>query len=1036
MFGFSFNQLKLIQLTALALFSLWSINAAAAESCQSIKLSGKSIERWYNPHPSPNDFKLPMSLGMALVFSPIPLGTKGLYGDEKSTYVMGSATPRLFETNLEVRVGSSISQGGEARFLFGKYEITKAQYVAVMGSGALDAGIKILVERSRDPRTRKFLSKFISGPCKGVLTQAIYDFLSEPLTFLSYRDYIEFLDTYNLYCISRNDCRRKLSELGPNKDVPGFVRLPAEHEWEFVARGGQEFAAGGMSKTEFQTDLPRTRPGKTIKHHAHVGSDPSRPLPIGSREPLFGIYDMLGNAQELMLNPFTAENGFGAVGAYVARGGHFRLAPKELRVSRRVELQAFRLDEATNSFVIQYFPLTGIRTVIGYPVIGAAQRLGDASLVQDFVENYEPPGEAGDIAGATHADARDLGVLGDKGISTNEELSSDDEIDYFKVSLRSYSTIAVKVSSDASILYEVTNESQETVSKGKSGGSVRKSAAVLPGDYWIKLTPANRLKTEKRYRVNISRSLEPDTGVGKLDPAELKNARSLSQSLRYSGYVGSGDTVDTYPIRDDSRVGGIELKVDSTTAPVELTYVDEKLNVVRRAKADPASGKLVMNLNSDYGRRGFVQISAAANSATTYNLNISVKEPYSRIFKKSIVPSVSAYGAENEHFEGNLDRALPALFLPIQINEPKILKLELTDLSADVDLKVLKSDKTAIASSHVRSGTSPEFFSKPVDAGVYFAEVRLKSTRDISQFRLLYSTEKLPNNNFTSYSGTANRSSAKDWGILGLSGISDALLLDEISSYFRFEIRGTDKHVRIELKVSFSLDPASPDLYLEDHQGNTIARSINNSEVAILDLALSSGTYYLRLERASRASLVSLYLISIVASSSTTDPDFSRFGNLVEFHRDFQIYRDGNDCTLITVAKRFSPSTGWRSTTPYFGIGVERNKDTVSIWMENTSPETRYDLYRSGSVRADILGYGNITVEWSANSYLLQPLDSTGRVSIAAIEGFIKGRALVISGRTPANQMTRIEYSLLGYKKAAQRINQLCRARADWIWQQ
>ena len=1036
MIEFSSIKLKWIQLTVLILLSLWFMQSAAAQSCQSIKLSDNSIKRWYNPHPSPSDFKLPMPLGMALVFAPIPLGTQGLYGDEKSTYVMGSTKPELFETNLEVRVGSSISFGGEARFLFGKYEISKAQYAAVMGNGVLDAGAKVLAEKSRDPKAHRILSDFITGKCKGVLTQEIFDFLSEPLTFLSYRDYVEFLDTYNLYCISRNDCKRKLSDLGPNKDVPGFVRLPAEHEWEFVARGGQEFAAGRMSKTEFQTDLPRTKPGKTIRHHAHVGSEPPRPLPIGSREPLFGIYDMLGNAQELMLNPFTAENGFGAVGAYVARGGHFRLAPKDLRVSKRVELQAFRLDESTNSFVIQYFPLTGIRTVIGYPVIGAAQRLGDASLVQDFVENYEPPGEAGDIAGATVADARDLGAIGDKGISASEELSSDDAIDYFKVSLRNYSTITVKVSSDASLLYEVSNESQETVSQGKSGTSVRKSAALLPGDYWIKLTPANQLTAEKRYRINVNRSLIPDTGIGKLDPVELNNAqslRSLSQSLEYSGYVGSGDTVDTYPIRDGTRVGGIELKVDLTTAPVELTYVDEKLNIVRRAKTDPASGKLIMSLNSNYGRSGFVQISAPANSATTYSLKVSVKEPYNKIFTTSPSSSASTFSTENVRYEGNLDQSLPALYLPIRITEPKILKIELTGLSADVDLKVLKSDRTALASSHVRKGTSPELFSKLVESGVYFAEVRLKSTRDISQFKLLHTTEKLPIDVFTPNTTTLSLSYTKDWGILDRNGIEDILFLEKISSSYRFEIQGSYQTVRMKVLNPSLFNSKNPDLYLEDYQGNLLARGKTSPEATELEHTLAPGTYYLRLLRDNSASLVSLYLISITTILSTLDPDLSIFGDFVESYSDFQVYRDGDECTLVTVAKRSNPSSGWRSIKPYFYVTVVRNKDTIGIALDNTWPETSLDLYQIRSIRTEIPGYGNLTTQWKS-SYYLKPIDPNGFVSSNAIEGFVKGDSLIISGRTANNQAMRIEYSLVGYKRAAQRINRLCRARANWIW--
>ena len=1008
-------------------------HSAGAQNCN--KMSNTSIERWYDPHPSSKDFHLPMPLGMSLVFVSIPLGTQGLYGDEKSTYVMGSTTPRLFETNLEVRVGSSISRGGEARFLFGKYEVSQAQYIAVMGNGSLEAGAKILIERSHDPNAKKILFGLTSGDCKGVLTREIHDYLSQPLTFLSYRDYIEFLDTYNLYCISRNNCRRKLSELGRNKDVPGFVRLPVEHEWEFVARGGQEFVAGRMSKTEFQTDLPRTEPGTTIKHYAHIGSDPPRPLPIGSRKPLFSIYDMLGNAQELMLNPFTAENGFGAVGAYVARGGHFRLSPEELRVSRRVELQAFRLDESTNSYVIQYFPLTGIRTVIGYPVIGAAQRFGDTSLVKDFVENYAPPAEAGDSAGSTIADARNLGAVGKETVKTSEELSDTDSVDYFKISLRNYSTLSVNVSSNASILFEVSNESQEVVNKGRSGSKPNKSSALLPGDYWIKLTPVRRLENEERYHVEISRHLVADTGIKRLDPAELAQASPLKKTLQFFGYVGSGDTVDTFPVRDQSRVGGIELKVKNFEAPVELTYIDDKLNIVRRIDSSNSSDILVMNLNSEFGKGGFIQVSAAANSATTYNLTIAAKESYNKIFKKTPDHPVSSYGTENVHYEGNLNQSLPALYLPIRIKEPRILKVELTDLFADIDLRVLDSDKVALQSSNIRKGTSPEFFFKPVEAGEYFAEVRLKSSNDVSQFKLLHTTEKLPDNIYAADRIIATRSNATDFGYLEDTGILQIVTLDQETNYYRFNTRGAYQKIQIEVSGSFSSNSYSPDVYLEDQQGTPLVQSINNYGWTKLEAIVSSGINYLRLKRRDNSPIVSLYLVLITADSSTIDPDLSQYGNQIETHRDFQIYRQGDKCTMITVAKRSVPERGWRDYKPHFGISVERNSDTIGIWIDDLWPNTRFDLYRIGSIKARVYGYGNFSTDWSANSNLLQPIDSEGYVSNKALEGFIKGSKLEITGTTPDNRSTRIEYSLLGYVRAARRINQICRGDADWIWE-
>ena len=1032
---FSVAGMRVIQIFSLILLLLYFASPALGQTCRPFKLSNTAIERWYNPQPSSADYLLPMPLGMSLVFVSIPLGTQGLYGDEKSTYVMGSKTPRIFETNLEVRVGSSISSRGKTQFLFGKYEVSKAQYVAVMGNGILEKGAEILAKRSKDPKVRIVLSNFISGKCKGILTRDVYDFLTEPLTFLSYRDYVDFLDTYNLYCISKNNCRKLLSELGPNRDLPGFVRLPAEHEWEFVARGGQEFAAGKMSKTEFQADLPQVEPGTTIKLHAHIDSDPPRLLPIGSKKPLFGIYDMLGNAQELMLNPFTAENGFGAVGAYVARGGHFRLDSKELRVSRRVELQAFRLDESKNSFVIQYFPLTGMRAVIGYPVIGAAQHLGDASLVQDFIENYAPPGETGDSAGSTTADARDLGQIGDKGLSANEKLSSDDEVDYFKFSLKNFAEISVMISSQVPILFEVINESQEIVVRGKSDGRPHVSKELLPSNYWIKLTPEHQITDEKRYSINLARNLAQDTGIARLDAAHLNNSDQLKTTKNYSGYVGSGDTVDTYPIVDISNSGGIELKLNNFNPPIELTYVDENLNIVRRVDSSSMTGELLMVLNSRNGYRGFIQVSSTANSATTYSLTVTAKSPYNRIFKKNLTQNFNTYAVEKEEYEGNLDESLLELYLPLRLTEPRLLKVELTELTADVDLQLLDSARNPLRSTHVRSGTAPEFFSMPVSDGLYIAKVRLKSSQDIAHFKLLYSTEVLPQNIYSAKSASVTKTNSIDLGVLGNAGIYKIDLVERGKTYYRFRTRNSN---RIKVELYYLVSQNEPEVLLEDQYGNVLARFDNNflEGKKTLNANIRTGDYYLAVKPPNHVSGKVLYWFLITTYPEINEPDLSAYGRLVEEQSDFLVYRNQEECAMITVAKSTTPQSGWRSEKPYFMIIVKQESASIGIWMDVVPAGRAIDYYLLGSVEASVDGRTKIPINWDSGSP--KPTywdDGELYVDSDALRAFVRGQKLVINGTTLDFEPIRIEYSMHGYTRAAKRINQICRAKADWIWE-
>ena len=136
---------------------------------------------------------------------------------------------------------------------------------------------------------------------------------------------------------------------------------------------GRRPCSGGLTKAEIQLDVPRLADGTSISTYAHVGNDPARVLPIGSREALFGFYDLYGNAQELMANAFTAENGFGAVGAYAARGGHFGLDASELRASRRLNSPLFDKMMRRNSWTFSIFPALAFASRWAFPLLAPPQ---------------------------------------------------------------------------------------------------------------------------------------------------------------------------------------------------------------------------------------------------------------------------------------------------------------------------------------------------------------------------------------------------------------------------------------------------------------------------------------------------------------------------------------------------------------------------------------------------------------------------------------------------------------------------------------
>ena len=1042
----------------LILFALFLPSLAVGKTCSVMTMTQDALEAWFNPHPGLNDYNLPMPLGLSLVFLPVPLGATGLYGDERTTYTMGASQPTIFETKLDVRVGSSIAdKRGQAVMLIGKYELTKAQYAAVMGQGSLRDGLQILRQKSRDSRVQWDLDQYLEehSPCHNTITSSLHRVLAEPLTFLSYRDYVEFLDAYNLFCISRNDCRKMLQSLGANRDVPGFVRLPAEHEWEFVVRGGGELVSGRMSKSDIQRDLPKLTAGKSITAFAHVGNEPAEVLPIGSREPLFGYYDMYGNAQELMGNAFTAENGYGAVGAYVARGGHFGLHAAELRASRRVELTAFRTDDVTGLLDIQYFPRTGIRLAVGLPVIGAAHRLGDNSLNDDFTANYVAPDQAGDTAGNIRSEARALGNLSDRPLEIFEELDVDDAEDWYSMALRHYGKISIEIEDGQGLIFELVDGRQKVLGRKASGSTTLiKTDDILPGTYWLQVRPGpKRIASEVRYSAVVTRSLAPDTGVARPDPVELSSAVALDSNnsviLQETGYVGPDDSIDTYPFINRSRHAGLEVKIDAD-ADLIISLLDERLNLVQRKTISTHRSSVNELLSVPIGFRGFLQVEADPPAQTVYELEVRAKSPFDPVFMTVYSEAFNASARPGKTYEGKIV-GKQSLYLPIRLPAAKTVRVELSGLDADVSMTVIGQARKEVNSSHARTGDQAEFFSEVLEAGRYVVSLKMENPAEESGFKIVYSvgapTLTIPSPEEIRREA---RNNAESLGSLGSEVVSKFITAENTENYIKFNVTGLGMH-NVSIGANSLSDLESFDITLETSSGVTLAKIIDvNDELEQFDAELNQGTYFLRIRRPKSVNSGKIYVGAFAIpslpslSSLPKKPDMSEFGILVERRKDFTIFQDGDQCFAVTTARSVNPAIGWRTHLPVFFVRVKRRNDSIGFVMDYSAsspyappnPGTLHP-YWSGTTKARVLGHGQVAAVFR-DGYL-EPISKSANcpeycIDSASLQRFRKGRTLIISGTTSDGRQGRVTYSLTGFQDAMRRINQICGADANWLW--
>lgn len=288
-------------------------------------------EKYYNPAPLEDDVILPMPCEGAMVFRRVALAQNTLLDDKAVILGQDSDEWGYIEQSRPAYISGSFTEKNHSRYyLIGKYELTELQYQAMMADSCPKPSMKLRL----------------------------------PAVAYSWMDAVQFADKYNLWL------RQHAADQLPSEDgVKAFMRLPTEEEWEFAARGGSAVDSSAFRDTRY----PMPEGINEYEWFSGAQSSNGKLQVIGLLKPNpLGLHDILGNANEMMLEPFRIHKLnrlHGQAGGIVVRGGNYQTSQQAIRTSARLEQPYYQHDSHNQ------VKTTGMRFVFVSPTLTSRERI-------------------------------------------------------------------------------------------------------------------------------------------------------------------------------------------------------------------------------------------------------------------------------------------------------------------------------------------------------------------------------------------------------------------------------------------------------------------------------------------------------------------------------------------------------------------------------------------------------------------------------------------------------------------------------------
>ena len=318
--------------------------------------------------------------------------------------------------------------------------------------------------------------------------------------------------------------------------------------------------------------------------------------------------------------------------------------------------------------------------------------------------------------------------------------------------------------------------------------------------------------------------------------ATARAVGALTATQSFSDWVGTGDTNDYYSFNVGTP-SNFRLSLTGLSADADVQLLNSSGGVISRSQAFGTTSESIT-----------CQLSAGTYYARVYQF--SGNTTYGLSLKATAVAPVDNAGntlatARNvgtltatQSFSDWVGSADIDDYYSFNVTTPSNVNLNLTGLSADVDLYLLNSSGTVISSSDAGGNTS-ESIGRQLSAGTYYARVN-RSSGDTT-YGLSLNAIALPVDNAGNTLATARNVGT----LTATQSFSDWVGSADIDDYYSFNVTAPSNNVNLSL-TGLSADV---DLYLLNSSGTVISSSGSGTTSESITSQLSAGTYYARVNR-------------------------------------------------------------------------------------------------------------------------------------------------------------------------------------------